>query len=67
MEHNAIRSKIVRTRLNEQERSWLEVIARREHRTMSNTVRLAIIEAAARRGLTMEEGGAENGDKDGAA
>lgn len=63
MGRNDIRRKFVRTRLNEQERSWLEVIARREHRTISNTLRVAILEAAARRGLTTEDE-TDNGRED---
>ena len=48
------RDHIVYSRLSEQERSWLEYMARTERRTMSDMIRQTVVEAAQQRGLTQE-------------
>ena len=45
------RSEIVYGRLTRSERAWLDMMAAQEKRTKSDMIRIAILEAAERRGL----------------
>lgn len=47
-------SLVVYARLRPAERRALDIMAQNEHRSISNMIRLAILEAAGRRGLVLD-------------
>lgn len=56
------RVRVVAGRISERERTLLRLMARNEQQTVSDAIRVAILEAAARRGLVADDEAENAGD-----